>query len=1018
MLLQDDGVILSGRSKLEEQKQEGDDDDNRDDHDDDRVDTRSAPIDVNLSLPLKFQQKIIQDLIQNDGLLVLGKGLGLETITANLLHVLGAPTTLINTKRNNKNSKRSLVILLNAYESENEKISQELLELSWLDSFEDLNLNESNSTKNPFVVVGGENVTVDKRGKIYQKGGIISVRSRVFVVDLLSGIIDPNLITGIVLLHAERISETSNESFILTLYRENNGWGFIKALSDQPESFNIGFQPLYNKLKDLKLNKVFLWPRFHIDVTSSLLPKTQNNKVSKKDTRNIVIEINVKMTESMKQIQIAILACIDACISEIRRHNPTLSTEYWTSENALDDEFVRVIRGSLDPVWHRVSWTTKQLVYDLTTLKDLLFKLLSLDSIKFYEFIFQIVESNKPSVNVSKLNQSPWLMLDEATTIITYAKQRVFQVIKEKQKETDKIESTYLLEEQPKWEQLALLLDDINQERQLIDNLELGPVLIMCSSNTVCRQLRTYLTKMKENISDDGHGNKSYSGRKMMIQRIKEYLDWKRAVSKINKSVHQQTIINQQRQQNKKEEELITSKTFTRGKAPPGKRRRTRGNAAVASVNRLHRADLAKENEDIDLVLLDRLDGEIIEVDFDKSQHETEDYDDIVVTGSKVTTWDYDYIDRKDQIIIEAFNNNTDDILLQEIMPSYIIMYEPDLSFIRRVEVYQAVNKDRPAKTFFMYYGNSVEEQKHLNNIRKEKESFTKLIREKGKLANTFSAEEDNKKFQNIRKDQVYNTRIAGGSTFKDPNKETRVIVDMREFSGSSLPNLLHRIGIRVFPCMLTVGDYIISPKICIERKSIPDLISSFKSGRLYQQCEQMFRHYELPTLLIEFEENKSFSLDPFSELRTRLTNNFSGKGTSDPITSKLLQQDIQSKLIMLLLAFPKLKIIWSSSPYQTAQIILELKAKQDEPDPSIAVSVGLDDHDDAVDGPPQYNDAAIDLIQNIPGINNVNYHLIIRKIRNIRELVNMPEEELGEIIGKEAARKATNFFVKNCLKD
>lgn len=31
-----------------------------------------------------------------------------------------------------------------------------------------------------------------------------------------------------------------------------------------------------------------------------------------------------------------------------------------------------------------------------------------------------------------------------------------------------------------------------------------------------------------------------------------------------------------------------------------------------------------------------------------------------------------------------------------------------------------------------MYYGNSVEEQRYLSTVRKEKDSFTKLIREKG----------------------------------------------------------------------------------------------------------------------------------------------------------------------------------------------------------------------------------------------------------------------------------------------
>lgn len=58
------------------------------------------------------------------------------------------------------------------------------------------------------------------------------------------------------------------------------------------------------------------------------------------------------------------------------------------------------------------------------------------------------------------------------------------------------------------------------------------------------------------------------------------------------------------------------------------------------------------------------------------------------------------------------------------------------------------------------------------------------------------------------------------------------MIVDMREF-WSTLPSLLHASGLLVIPATLTVGDYVLTPDICVERKSIPDLMSSFNSGRL-----------------------------------------------------------------------------------------------------------------------------------------------------------------------------------------
>jgi DNA excision repair protein ERCC-4 len=65
-----------------------------------------------------------------------------------------------------------------------------------------------------------------------------------------------------------------------------------------------------------------------------------------------------------------------------------------------------------------------------------------------------------------------------------------------------------------------------------------------------------------------------------------------------------------------------------------------------------------------------------------------------------------------------------------------------------------------------------------------------------------------------------------------------------------------------VVPAMLTVGDYVLSPSMVVERKSIKDLIQSLNSGRLYSQCETMMEHYDQPLLLIEFEQNKSFTLE------------------------------------------------------------------------------------------------------------------------------------------------------------
>lgn len=67
--------------------------------------------------------------------------------------------------------------------------------------------------------------------------------------------------------------------------------------------------------------------------------------------------------------------------------------------------------------------------------------------------------------------------------------------------------------------------------------------------------------------------------------------------------------------------------------------------------------------------------------------------------------------------------------------------------------------------------------------------------------------------------------------------------------------------------CRAQVGDYILSPEMCVERKSISDLKQSFISGRLYHQAEAMSRHYKSPILLIEFERDKAFALHSVLEI-------------------------------------------------------------------------------------------------------------------------------------------------------
>lgn len=105
-----------------------------------------------------------------------------------------------------------------------------------------------------------------------------------------------------------------------------------------------------------------------------------------------VIEFYQPLTSAMDDIQTAIVDCMEATLTEIKRSNHYVSArrhitksersrliafarqldvEELTFENSLFRSFDSLVRAQLDQVWHKVGAKTKGLVSDLTTLRKL-----------------------------------------------------------------------------------------------------------------------------------------------------------------------------------------------------------------------------------------------------------------------------------------------------------------------------------------------------------------------------------------------------------------------------------------------------------------------------------------------------------------------------------------------------------------------------------------------------------------------------------------------------------------------
>lgn len=91
----------------------------------------------------------------------------------------------------------------------------------------------------------------------------------------------------------------------------------------------------------------------------------------------------------------------------------------------------------------------------------------------------------------------------------------------------------------------------------------------------------------------------------------------------------------------------------------------------------------------------------------------------------------FEEIPNNSLVTIQCYDSDTNEQTLQDTQPRFIVMFDPNPAFVRQIEVYRASHPSIQIRVYFMMYENSVEEQSYLSSIRKEKESFEKLIREK-----------------------------------------------------------------------------------------------------------------------------------------------------------------------------------------------------------------------------------------------------------------------------------------------
>jgi ERCC4-type nuclease len=201
--------------------------------------------------------------------------------------------------------------------------------------------------------------------------------------------------------------------------------------------------------------------------------------------------------------------------------------------------------------------------------------------------------------------------------------------------------------------------------------------------------------------------------------------------------------------------------------------------------------------------------------------------------------------------------------------------------------------------------------------------------------------------------------------------QQLKMIVDNRERNLQILESL-SGMGVEMAFSQLPVGDYIISDRLCIERKTFSDFENSIMNARLFDQMQRLHESFAKPILLIE----------------------------GSPAESRL-GAHVMLGAIMKLYVDYNTQVIMSADEQETAYILsrfAEHEQKEEKREPRL---VGLK---------KAYTDDQwqILILSSIPGIGAKLARKLIAHFKTIRGVASADVEQLEEVekIGKKKAER------------
>ena len=331
---------------------------------------------------------------------------------------------------------------------------------------------------------------------------------------------------------------------------------------------------------------------------------------------------------------------------------------------------------------------------------------------------------------------------------------------------------------------------------------------------------------------------------------------------------------------------------------------------------------------------------------------------------------------KEQKAILDRFRNNEFNVLVATSVAEEgldipkvekVIFYEPVPSAIRTIQRRGRTGRLEEGEVTILVTQGTRDEGYRWSAHHKEKRMYRNLEKLKKEFTLTSAPEKSNTTLQQfIPKDSV-----------------VAVLADHREKDNKIVKELID-LGISVKTAQLETADYLLSGKVGVELKKIPDFVASIIDGRLLDQARDLKKNFEKAVLIIEGEE------DIYS-------------------VRKVHANAIRGMLSSITLSFG-IPILYTKNPKDTAALLAVMAKREQDTGRDFSYHSSK---------PASGNSQLEFIISSLPGIGSNTARKLLEHLGSVQNIINASKKQLQQLegIGEKTAERITSIVQKQYKK-